>query len=111
MPIDAQKLIRDHVRSVTDSWTTDPIEDRRLARTGRLPLTKRQAEIYGYIKTQIKENGYAPSLAEIGARFHLRSVATVHKHVENLRRKGVIEREWNCMRSMMLTARCPTCGK
>ena len=42
------------------------------------PLTKRQREILDYLNDFIQQNGYAPSLEEIGRRFNLSSLATVH---------------------------------
>ena len=44
-----------------------------------LPLTKRQREILDYLNEFIQQHGYAPSLEEIGRRFSLSSLATVHK--------------------------------
>ena len=44
-----------------------------------LPLTKRQREIFDYLNEFIQKHGYAPSLEEIGKRFGLSSLATVHK--------------------------------
>ena len=48
-------------------------------------LTKRQKELFDYIDDYIAVNGYAPTLEEIGAQFKLSSLATVHKHLSNLR--------------------------
>ena len=54
-----------------------------------VPLTKRQREILDYLNDFIQQHGYAPSLEEIGRRFNLSSLATVHKHLTNLQEKGV----------------------
>ena len=56
-------------------------------------LTPRQAEILAFITEYSQEHGYAPTLQEIGARFGLSSVATVHKHVAHLVDKGYLRRE------------------
>lgn len=64
------------------------------------PLTKRQREILDYLNEFIEDNGYAPSLEEIGRRFRLSSLATVHKHLTNLQDKGFIRRAWNRSRSV-----------
>ena len=70
------------------------------------PLTKRQREILDYLQEFIQQHGYAPSLEEIGRRFSLSSLATVHKHLTNLEEKGVIRRSWNRSRSVeLLSAR------
>ena len=71
-----------------------------------LPLTKRQREILDYLNEFIQQHGYAPSLEEIGRRFGLSSLATVHKHLTNLQEKGFIKRAWNRSRSVeMVPAR------
>ena len=67
-----------------------------------LPLTKRQREILDYLNDFIGQHGYAPSLEEIGRRFNLSSLATVHKHLTNLQEKGFIRRAWNRSRSVEL---------
>ncbi len=67
-----------------------------------LPLTKRQREILDYLHDFIEQHGYAPSLEEIGRRFGLSSLATVHKHLTNLQEKGFIKRAWNRSRSVEL---------
>src|SRR5512135_1148847 len=67
-----------------------------------LPLTKRQREILDYLSEFIQQHGYAPSLEEIGRRFGLSSLATVHKHLTNLQEKGFIKRAWNRSRSVEL---------
>ncbi|HEY3177014.1 MAG TPA: transcriptional repressor LexA [Candidatus Polarisedimenticolia bacterium] len=66
-------------------------------------LTKRQKEILDFITRFLDEKGYSPSLMEIGANFGLSSVATVHKHVDNLRKKGLVKKVWNANRSLELT--------
>jgi repressor LexA len=66
------------------------------------PLTKRQREILDYLQEFIDRHGYAPSLEEIGRRFSLSSLATVHKHLTNLQDKGFIRRSWNRSRSVEL---------
>lgn len=58
-----------------------------------MPLTRRQAEILDFIRDYCDEHEYAPTLQEIGARFGLSSVATVHKHVAQLVAKGFLQRE------------------
>ncbi len=72
-----------------------------------MTLTKRQKEILDFIEEGIRENGYAPTLEEIGARFNLRSLATVHKHVTNLEAKGLIRRRWNHSRAIELVEKRP----
>ncbi len=73
-------------------------------------LTRRQREIYEYIKEFIGENGYAPSIVEIGKHFHLNSPATVHKHLQNIAQKGLIKRSWNRSRAIELVPGSDTIG-
>jgi repressor LexA len=63
-------------------------------------LTRRQREIYEFIRKFVKQKGYSPSLEEIGAQFGLSSVATVHKHVQHLIEKGFLKKAWNRSRSI-----------
>jgi len=65
-----------------------------------MALTRRQHEIYGFIREFVGERGYSPSLEEIGAHFGLSSVATVHKHVQHLAEKGYLRKAWNRSRSI-----------
>ena len=65
-------------------------------------LTKRQRQIADFIGGFISRRGYAPSIAEIGKRFGLSSVATVHAHLRNLERKGAISRRPRRSRSIEL---------
>jgi repressor LexA len=67
-------------------------------------LTKRQKQLYDYIDDFIARHGYAPTLEEIGARFRLSSLATVHKHLTNLEEKGLIKRKWNFSRAIEMVS-------
>lgn len=78
------------------------------------PLTRRQREVFDYVALFIQEKGYAPSLEEIGQRFGLSSLATVHKHLSTLQHKGWIHRRWNLSRSTEIVQHysldlCPHC--
>ncbi len=55
-------------------------------------LTRRQAEILAFITQFTEVNGFAPTLQEVGQKFGLSSVATVHKHISNLVEKGYLRR-------------------
>ena len=63
-------------------------------------LTKRQKELVDYLDAYIGKAGYAPTLEEIGQHFGLSSLATIHKHLTNLERKGMIRRKWNRSRAL-----------
>lgn len=65
-----------------------------------MALTKRQREIYDFISHFVAKNGYSPSFEEIGDGMGLSSLATVHKHLTNLERKGMLKRDYNRSRSI-----------
>ncbi len=65
-----------------------------------MALTRRQREVFDFIRRFVAERGYSPSLEEIGAEFGLSSVATVHKHVQHLVEKGFLRKAWNRSRSV-----------
>ena len=67
-------------------------------------LTRRQRQMLDCIEQFIDQNGYSPTLEEIGGVMGLRSPATVHKHLQNLEGKGLIKRNWNHSRSIELTS-------
>ena len=53
-------------------------------------LYERQRQILDYIAQYIQRNGFAPSLRNIADSMGLSSLATVHEHMSQLHRKGVI---------------------
>ena len=65
-----------------------------------MALTKRQRQIYDYIADFVGRNGYSPSFEEIGDGMGLSSLATVHKHISNLEKKGLLKRDYNRSRSI-----------
>jgi repressor LexA len=58
-----------------------------------LKLSKRQQEILDYIKREVKDKGYPPSVREIGEAVGLASSSTVHGHLARLEQKGLIRRD------------------
>ena len=67
-----------------------------------MAITRRQREVYDFISRFVAENGYSPSFEEIGNGLELSSLATVHKHVTNLEKKGLLTRDYNRSRSIDL---------
>lgn len=65
-----------------------------------MALTRRQKQVLDFLADFITRQGYSPSFEEIGGSLGLSSVATVHKHIENLERKGFIRRGYNQSRSI-----------
>jgi repressor LexA len=68
-------------------------------------LTKRQKQLVDFLDASIRKNGYAPTLGEIGEHFGLTSLATIHKHLTNLERKGLIRRKRNRSRALEVAPR------
>ena len=64
-----------------------------MPRKKSLELGKREKDILTYIEKQIKENGYPPSVREIGKSVGLSSTATVHGYLTKLEEKGYIKKE------------------
>lgn len=65
-------------------------------------VTRRQKEMMDFLDEYIERNGYAPTIEETAEHFGLRSLATVHKHLTNLQKKGLIKRDWNRSRALEL---------
>lgn len=65
-------------------------------------LTRRQADILGYLRAYISEKAFAPSIVEIGQHFGLSSSATVHKYLNRLEERGHIRRAPNRSRSIQI---------
>ena len=55
-------------------------------------LTMKQQLILDFLKSQIRKNGYPPTVREICDAVGLSSTSTVHAHLETLERKGFIRR-------------------
>jgi repressor LexA len=68
-------------------------------------LTKRQQEIWEYLVEYVDAHGYPPTVREIGQRVGLASPSTVHAHLANLERAGLIRRDPTKPRAIELTGR------
>lgn len=66
----------------------------------RMAVTRRQKEILDFLETFVTRNGYSPSFEEIARGMGLKSLATVHKHITNLEKKGMLDRVHNRSRSI-----------
>lgn len=66
-------------------------------------LTKKQQEIYDYILSFSQENGYPPSVREIGSYLGLKSPSTVHFHLKGLRAAGLIQQAEGKTRAITIT--------
>ena len=58
-----------------------------------LKMTKRQQEIFQFIKRYASKYGYPPTVREIGKAVGLASSSTVHAHLANLEKYGVLRRD------------------
>jgi repressor LexA len=58
-----------------------------------LKMTKRQQEIFTFIKRYASKYGYPPTVREIGKAVGLASSSTVHAHLANLEKYGVLRRD------------------
>ena len=56
-------------------------------------LTAKQEVILDILKRLIAENGYPPTVREIGKKAHLNSPATIHFHLKKLEEKGYIKQD------------------
>ena len=56
-------------------------------------LTEKQRQILEYLKQEILQRGFPPSVREICEAVSLRSTSSVHAHLETLERKGYIKRD------------------
>ena len=63
-------------------------------------LTGRQKDILQVLKKLIADNGYPPTVREIGEKAHLSSPATIHFHLKKLEEKGYIKKNDNKNRTI-----------
>ena len=68
-------------------------------------LTKRQQEIFDFIKRYCEENGYPPTVRDIGGAVGLASSSTVHAHLANLEKLGLLRRDPTKPRALELLDR------
>jgi repressor LexA len=68
-------------------------------------LTKRQQEIWEFLVEYVEAHGYPPTVREIGEHVGLASPSTVHAHLANLERAGLIKRDPTKPRALELSGR------
>lgn len=69
-----------------------------------MALTRRQKQVLDFLIHFINRHGYSPSFEEMATGLHLSSLATVHKHLQVLEKKGFIRRRYNQSRSVEVVA-------
>jgi repressor LexA len=70
-----------------------------------LNLTKRQQEIFDFVKRYSARYGYPPTVRDIGKAVGLTSSSTVHAHLSNLERLGLLRRDPSKPRAIELLDR------
>ena len=70
-----------------------------------MDLTKRQQEIFDFIRTYSEKHGYPPTVRDIGKAVGLASSSTVHAHLSNLEKLGVLRRDPSKPRALELLDR------
>jgi repressor LexA len=68
-------------------------------------LTARQQEIWNYLVEYVDRHGYPPTVREIGEHVGLASPSTVHAHLANLERAGLLHRDPTKPRALELIGR------
>jgi repressor LexA len=68
-------------------------------------LTGRQQEIWDYVVEYVDNHGYPPTVREIGEAVGLASPSTVHAHLANLERAGLLKRDPTKPRALELVGR------
>jgi repressor LexA len=68
-------------------------------------LTGRQREIFDFVSEYVRERGYPPTVREIGEAVGLASPSTVHAHLANLERAGLLKRDPTKPRALELVGR------
>jgi repressor LexA len=68
-------------------------------------LTERQQEIWNFLVEYVDHHGYPPTVREIGERVGLASPSTVHAHLANLERAGLLRRDPTKPRALELIGR------
>ena len=66
------------------------------------PATPRQSQILTYVRDYIRENGYSPTLQEIGDHLDISKV-TVFEHLTTLEDRGLVQRDRHKARSLILS--------
>jgi repressor LexA len=73
--------------------------------TERQQLTDRQQQIWNYLVEYVDAHGYPPTVREIGEEVGLASPSTVHAHLANLERAGLLKRDPTKPRAIELIGR------
>jgi repressor LexA len=89
---------------LTPSGTAATLIEHMFAEGGQM-VTERQRAILDYLRGFVDEHGYPPTVREIGEAVGLRSPSTVHAHLAQLERAGLLRRDPTKPRAIELTDR------
>jgi repressor LexA len=64
-------------------------------------LTQRQVEILSYIESFVQQHRFSPSYREIALQFGISSISSIHKHIQALLKKGVLQKDHYSARSIL----------
>src|SRR5205807_5490506 len=79
--------------SLTNTCSTHGIAPGQTSKELTMDLTKRQQEIFDFIKRYSAKYGYPPTVRDIGKAVGLASSSTVHAHLANLEKIGLLRRD------------------
>jgi repressor LexA len=90
--------------ALTPSGRVGTVIEHMFAEGGQM-VTERQRAILDYLRAFVDEHGYPPTVREIGEAVGLRSPSTVHAHLAQLERAGLLRRDPTKPRAIELTDR------
>jgi repressor LexA len=91
------------IRTLHDEHTFVDLDQEGFPVSAETTLTARQQEIWQFLVTYVDGHGYPPTVREIGEEVGLASPSTVHAHLANLERVGLIRRDPTKPRAIELT--------
>ena len=65
-------------------------------------LKEREQKILDFVKHEVRENGYPPTVREVCKALDIKSTSTVHKDLANLEKQGYLKRSPSKRRAIML---------
>lgn len=70
-------------------------------------LKEREQKILDYMKAEVKQKGYPPTVREICSALHIKSTSTAHKDIDSLEKKGFIIKDPSKPRALMVVDDTP----
>ena len=65
-------------------------------------LKEREQRVFDFMKEEIREKGYPPTVREICSALNIKSTSTVHKDIANLEKQGYLRKDPAKPRALML---------